>query len=249
VILLQIVATITGFLATAISAAFICTACVLADLLRIPDGPFAPYDPAPRWWSKALLPMSGVRIVVHNRERIVDAAPHVFVANHLSWFDIPAIASILKRGKFVSKAEVFKLPLFGHAMAAVGMIALERQNRKAAFGAYAEATERIREGKSVVVFPEGTRGYEYPLRPFKKGPFVFAIDAAVPVIPVLLHGTREVLGRGAFLVRPGRVDVHLLEPVPVTGMTYEDRDVLASTVRSRIADALSSIYGIDSPPQ
>jgi 1-acyl-sn-glycerol-3-phosphate acyltransferase len=248
-ILLKIVATISAFVGAVIASIIVCPPCIVAALLKVPDTPRAPYDAAPRVWSKILLAFTGVRIVVHGRERIADASPHVIVANHVSWFDIPAVASQLQRGRFVSKAEVFRVPLFGHAMRAVGMIPIERQNRKAAFGAYNEATKRIRDGKSVVVFPEGSRGTEYALRPFKKGPFVFAIDAGVPVIPVLIHGTRGVFAKGAHLMRPGKVDVHFLEPVQVDGMNYDARDRLATEVRSRIADALRSIYGIESPPQ
>jgi 1-acyl-sn-glycerol-3-phosphate acyltransferase len=129
------------------------------------------------------------------------------------------------------------------------MVPIQRQNRKAAFGAYEEAAKRIREGNSVIVFPEGTRGDEYPLRTFKKGPFVLAIDAGAPVVPVLIHGAREVIRRGSMLVHPRTVHVHLLEPVSVDGLDYDDRDVLAEKVRSRIAEALEAEYGIESPPQ
>jgi len=245
----MILATMGAFIGALIATLTVCSACLIAALLKVKDGPYAPYDGAPRWWSKIVLFLSGVRIVVHNGERIADAAPCIIVANHVSWFDIPAVASILERGRFVSKAEVFNVPVFGAAMHAVGMIPIQREKRKAAFGAYSEATKRIRAGKSVVVFPEGSRGDEYPLRPFKKGPFVFAIDAGAPVIPVLIHGTREVMGKGASLVRPGRVDVHLLEPVSAAGLDYEGRDMLATRVRARIADALLTHYGIESPPQ
>jgi 1-acyl-sn-glycerol-3-phosphate acyltransferase len=245
----MVLATVGAFIGALLATLTVCSVCLIAALLKVKDRPYAPYDGAPRWWSKILLLFSGVRVVVHNRERIADAAPCIIVANHVSWFDIPAIASILKRGRFVSKAEVFRVPVFGAAMHAVGMVPIQRENRKAAFGAYSEATKRIQAGKSVVVFPEGSRGYDYPLRPFKKGPFVFAIDAGVPVIPVLIHGTREVMGKGASLVRPGRVDVHLLEPVSVEGLDFEGRDMLAIRVRARIADALFTHYGIESPPQ
>src|SRR5207249_2699146 len=94
-----------------------------------------------------------------------------------SWFDVPALAKILPRYKFVAKAELFKVPIFGRGMRIVGMIEIQRENRKAAFGAYDVAAEKIRSGSSVIVFPEGTRGHAYPLRPFKKGPFVLAIAA------------------------------------------------------------------------
>lgn len=192
--------------------------------------------------------MTGVRVVVHDRQR-ANGDSHIFVANHMSWYDVPALSSFLPRAKFVAKAELFSLPVFGRAMRAVGMVPIERQNRKAAFGAYDEATQRIREGNSVVVFPEGTRGTQYALRPFKKGPFVLAIAAGAPIIPVLVHGTREVISRGSMLVHPGRVDIHLLEPVSVEGYGYDERDRLASEVRGRIAAALAEHYGIASPPQ
>ena len=134
-------------------------------------------------------------------------------------------------------------------MKAAGMIPVERQNRKAAFAAYDDAVQQIHDGNCVVVFPEGTRGYDYPLRPFKKGPFVLAVAAGVPIVPVLIHGTLEVIGKGSMLVHPRAVDVHFLEPVSVEGYDYEHRDALAAVVRGRIAEALFSIYGIESDVQ
>ena len=116
----------------------------------------------------------GVKVRVHGWDNL-QSGPHIFSSNHISWFDVPALAKILPRYKFVAKAELFKVPIFGRGMRAVGMIEIQRDNRKAAFGAYEMAAEKIRGGSSVVVFPEGTRGHAYPLRPFKKGPFVLAI--------------------------------------------------------------------------
>lgn len=248
-IILALLTTLSALIVAPLATLFIGTSCVVAALLKVPDRRGSPYDFLPRWWSKVVLFMTGVRIVVHNPERCADGTPHVFVANHMSWYDVPALSSFLPRAKFVAKAELFRLPIFGPAMRAVGMVPIERQNRKAAFNSYDEAAERIREGNSVVIFPEGTRGEEYPLRPFKKGPFVLAISAGAPIVPVLVHGTREVIARNSLLVRPGRVDVHLLEPVRVDGLGYEDRDSLAVEVRSRIADAMHVLYGIASPPQ
>jgi 1-acyl-sn-glycerol-3-phosphate acyltransferase len=98
------------------------------------------------------------------------------------------------------------------------------------------------------VFAEGTRSPSYALRPFKKGPFVLAISAAAPIVPTVVHGALEVQPKGAIRVRPGRIDLHFLEPVSVAGLTYEDRDQLASTVRERIAVVLRDTYGIESPP-
>jgi len=248
-ILLSILVSLISLVVIPVVTIVISSLCMLAALLRFKDKPGSPYDVLPRLWAKALLVSAGVRVKVYNRERAGDGSPHIFLANHVSWYDIPALGSFLPRAKFVAKAELFKVWMLGGAMRAVGMVPIERQNRKAAFGAYDEASRRIREGNSVIVFPEGSRGYEYPLRPFKKGPFVLAIDAGAPIVPVLIYGTREVATKGKALLRPGRVDVHLLEPVSVEGYGYDDRDALAEKVRSRIADALASHYGIESPPQ
>ncbi len=244
-IIIAILATISLGVAATFATLMVGVICLVTVVFRLPDGPGTPYDFLPRWWSKIVLLMTGVRVVVHNRELLADGKPHIFVANHMSWYDIPALASFLQRAKFVAKAELFSLPIFGPAMRVVGMVPIERQNRKAAFGSYDEAAKRIHEGNSIVVFPEGTRGDQYPLRPFKKGPFVLAIAAGAPIVPVLIHGTREVITRGSMLVRPGRVDVHLLEPVDPTGLDYDDRDKLAAAVHSRISDALFKLYGIE----
>jgi 1-acyl-sn-glycerol-3-phosphate acyltransferase len=155
---------------------------------------------------------------------------------------------VLPRYKFVAKAELFDIPIFGHGARAVGTIPIQRENRKAAFGAYDEAAKRIDGGSSVVVFPEGTRGHDYPLRPFKKGPFVLAAAAQVPVVPTLVYGTIAVQPRDSWRIRAGTVHVHFLEPVPTTGMTYEDRDRLSRLVWHRLADGLERLYGIHSTP-
>lgn len=247
--LTSLLVTIIALIVVPIDTFVIGMSCMIAALLRIEDKHGSAYDVLPRIWAKVMLATTGVRVVVHNREHAAEGEAHIFVANHMSWYDIPALASFLPRAKFVAKAELFKIPVMGGAMRAVGMVPIQRQNRKAAFGAYEEAAKRIREGNSVIVFPEGTRGDEYPLRTFKKGPFVLAIDAGAPVVPVLIYGAREVIRRGSMLVHPRTVHVHLLEPVSVDGLDYDDRDMVAEKVRSRIAEALASGYGIESPPQ
>jgi len=245
-IVLSIIFTLLTIIVTIVATTAMGVPCIIARMAGVKDRAGSIYDHVPRVWSRIMLAGAGVRVVVHNRERAHSGGAHVFVSNHMSWFDIPSLASQLPRYKFVAKAELFKVPVFGPAIRAIGMVPIERQNRKAAFEAYDAAAEKIREGNSVVVFPEGTRGEDYPIRPFKKGPFVLAIASGAPIIPVLLYGTREVLGRGSFLVRPGTVHVHLLEPIEVEGLEYNARQELAETVRARIADALRTHYGIDS---
>jgi len=221
---------------------------VVAAMLGVKDKSDGLFDKAPRWWSSLVLWAAGVKVHVHGFETLNAAEPHIYASNHVSWFDVPALAKILPHYKFVAKAELFKVPVFGHGMRAVGMIEIQRENRKAAFGAYDVAAERIRAGSSVVVFPEGTRGREYALRPFKKGPFVLAIAAGVPIVPIIVHGTIEVMKKGSMWVHPGTIDVHLLEPVSTAGIDYDHREALMQAVRGKMADAMREIYGVEPLP-
>lgn len=220
---------------------------LLAALFGIRDRHGGVYDRATHAWTRILVWAGGVRIVLHGTENLVKE-PRVYASNHVSWFDVFVLASVIPRYKFVAKAELFRIPIFGPGARAVGTIPIHRENRKAAFGAYEEAAGRIRGGDSVIVFPEGTRGTTYALRPFKKGPFVLAIAAQVPVVPVLVHGTIAVQSRESWVVRGGTVHVHFLEPIPTAGMDYEDRDRLSRAVWARTSGALHELYGIGSPP-
>ena len=240
--------TILLFATAAVATFFLGLTVIIAALLRVKDKPRGVYDKVPRWWSSAVLWAVGVKVRVHGLENASGGEPHIFASNHVSWFDVPALAKILPRYKFVAKAELFKVPIFGGGMRAAGMIELQRDNRKAAFGAYDVAAERIRAGNSVVVFPEGTRGHAYPLRPFKKGPFVLAIAAGVPIVPIIVHGTIEIMPKGSLWAHPGTIDIHLLEPVRTSEVDYDHREALMQTVRTRMADAMRELYGVEALP-
>jgi 1-acyl-sn-glycerol-3-phosphate acyltransferase len=242
VVLRTIFAATVGIVATTIGG----VSAMIAGLFGVEDREGGIFDHTPRVWSRIILWAGGIKTYVHNAERMAGGEPRIYMSNHLSWFDIPALASVLPRYKFVAKAELFKVPIFGPAIRAIGMVPIDRQAGKAAFAAYEVAAARIRAGNSVVVFPEGSRGNDYAIRPFKKGPFVLAIAAGVPIVPVLLYGTHDVFAKGTMLVRSGPLHIHLLEPVPTAGLDLSARDELAQTVRSRLVDALASHYGIQS---
>lgn len=238
--------TILAYLAAAIFTPLISSLVIIAGLLGLRNRPGSVFDWAPRVWSRILLAASGVRVVIHGDEHRL-GAQHVFVGNHVSRFDVFAMAAHLRWFKFVAKAELFRIPLFGPAMRHAGMIAIDRRNQKSAHGSIQAAAARIHEGASVILFPEGTRGRTYALRPFKKGAFVLAIEAQAPVVPVAIHGTIEIQAKGMIRVRPGRIHVHFLPPIPTAGMTYDDRDALARAAYARIAECLESEYGVKSP--
>lgn len=217
---------------------------LVAQLLGVKQGPDSIYEKCPRWWAWWLLRAAGVHVVLHGDDGLAKGAPRVYIANHVSWFDIPSLIEVLPHYGFVAKRELEKIPIFGAAARGVGVIYIDRENRKAAFGAYEEAAKNIARGNPVLVYPEGTRGATYALRPFKKGPFVLAIASQAPIVPVVIHGTIEVNPRDEFRASPGTVHVHLLAPIPTDGLTYADREVLADTVRERMAACLSTIYGV-----
>ena len=217
---------------------------LIAGLLRIPDGPHSVYQWTMRTWARGVCRAAGVRIVLHDPERIRRDGPAVYVANHVSWFDIFALAAVLPRYTFVAKSELARIPLFGPAARAAGIVFIERANRRAAFDSYKEAATMVRGGKSVVVCPEGTRGRDYHLRPFKKGPFVFAISSGAPIVPTVVYGTIRVQPKGTFRVRSGTVHLHFLESVPTEGVGYEQRAALMETVWRRMADFLRDEYDV-----
>jgi 1-acyl-sn-glycerol-3-phosphate acyltransferase len=220
------------------------TTVLVAQLLGVKQGPDSIYEKCPRWWAWWLLRAAGVKVVLHGDDGLVQGSPRVYIANHVSWFDIPAMIQVLPHYGFVAKRELEKIPIFGAAARGVGVIYIDRENRKAAFGAYEEAAKKIQQGNPVLVYPEGTRGSTYALRPFKKGPFVLAIASQAPIVPVVIHGTIEVNPRDEFRASPGTVHVHLLEPIPTEGLTYSDRELLADRVRARMAECLAATYGV-----
>ena len=221
--------------------------CILAALLRFRDRPGSPFDWAPRYWGRLQLWLGGVRVVEHGVEHKAGAR-HIFVANHLGNFDIFALASVLPWMKFVAKAELFRIPIMGPAMVRAGMIPVERANRAQSFQAYRAAQARIDAGASVAVYPEGTRGSAYALRPFKKGPFVLAIQAQAPIVPVYIHGVLEIQRKREFRVRPGTIHVHYLPAIPTQGLTYDDRTALARQTYEAMAACAAAAYGVVSPP-
>ena len=217
---------------------------IVAAAFGVKEKPGSIYQKCMLAWCRATLRMTGVKLVVHNPERVSPTEGQVYIANHVSWYDIFALASVVPRYTWIAKAELTRIPFFGPAARAVGIVFIDRDNLKRAFEAYKHAALEVKRGRSVVICPEGTRGRDYHLRPFKKGPFVLAIQSEALIVPTLLYGTREIMPKGSFIVRPGTVHVHFLEPVPTKGYSYEDRTRLMEIVWGRMADEMRRLYGI-----
>jgi len=238
--------TLLSFIMVWVATVPMATIAVLGRLFSRREGENAVAQWCMRTWARSLCAAAGARVVVHNPEHMLRDRGAVYASNHVSWYDVFAIAAVLPRYTFIAKSELRKIPIFGAGAEAAGVVFLARENRKSAFESYQGAAAEVVRGQSVVVFPEGTRGYEYALRPFKKGPFVLAIAAKAPVVPVLVYGAREVMGKGSFHVRSGTVHVHFLEPVETEGFDYDRRHELMRTVWNRIAACLHEEYGVSS---
>jgi 1-acyl-sn-glycerol-3-phosphate acyltransferase len=168
-------------------------------------------------------------------EHLPTGRPVVIASNHQSWFDIFLLAAVLPISvRFVAKKELSRVPLLGRAMRQAGHIYIDRQDRRAAFEAYEEASRVIRSGLSAVVFPEGTRSRTGELLPFKKGPFVLAIAAQVPIVPAYCAGTFTLLPKGSFRLRPHPVALLFGRPIDTAGMEYDDRERLMQLTREAI---------------
>lgn len=207
---------------------------IIAGVLGIPNRPGGVYDHCTSDWSRALLRAAGAPVRVSGADRLPKGGL-VYASNHQSWFDIFALAvTVPGQMRFVSKIELSKVPVLGRAMRSAGHIFLNRQIRGQAFEAYEEASKEIRAGLSAVVFPEGTRSRTGELQPFKKGPFVLAIAAQVPLVPVYCAGTYTLLPKGTIRLNPHPVAVMFGEPIPTVGMTYEDRERLMDACRVQV---------------
>jgi len=192
-----------------------------------------------RLWSRVILGVPGVKLDIKMRVPLDPGRPYIFMPNHASMVDIWAVlVAIPASFRFMAKKQLSRIPLFGWAMSAGRFIFIDRQNGLAARRSMDEAARRIRAGQSVVIFPEGTRTRDGRLLPFKKGGFHLALNSGAAIVPVAIRGSRDVMPRGAALIRAGSVSVEVGEPIPTEGLVHGDRDALIAKVRGRVAEML-----------
>ena len=184
------------------------------------------------------LALAGIRYRVAGREHVPDTAV-VFCSNHESNVDPPVLFEALHPQLHVLyKAELHNFPLMGTVLDVGGFVAVDRRDREKALASIAEGTRSLQAGNSFLIFPEGTRSRSGELLPFKKGGFIMAIEAQVPIVPVAVRGGRDAMRKGSAFIRPVHVSVRIGTPIPTAGLTVDDRDDLIKRVRDEVQKLL-----------
>jgi 1-acyl-sn-glycerol-3-phosphate acyltransferase len=188
-----------------------------------------------RLWARLVLLGGFVRLRAEGLDNVPRGEPVVFMANHESWLDIPALlAAVPVQVRFLAKKVLFAIPFFGWAIRAMGFIPVDRKNRSTAVRSFDEAAERIRRGRSVLLFPEETRTRDGALLPFQRGGFLIALKAGIPIVPVGLEGPRRCLPKFSYLLRPGTIRVRFGSPIPTAALGVTGKGELMATIRREI---------------
>lgn len=193
-----------------------------------------------RLWSRAGLWLAGVKVEVIGAEKVPRDTPVIFMSNHQGNFDILALfMAIPQRFSWLAKEELFRVPVFGHSMARAGYIPLDRGgDGRRALKSVEAAAAAVRGGRSVVIFPEGTRTFDGSLLPFKKGGFLLAGKAGVPIVPLTINGSMRVNPKNRLELYPGTITIRFADSIPTAGVAGKERDRLMEEVRQAIAAGL-----------
>lgn len=195
----------------------------------------------PRLWGKIICRGVGVSVRIDGLEKLDPQQPYIFAANHQSQFDIFALHGyFLHDFRWIAKMELFRVPIFGKAMRLAGYIPLNRASGREALQSLEEAAARIAAGTSVVIFPEGTRSPDGRLLPFKSGGMILAIKAKVPVVPMAISGTRQVLPKGRLLAVGGKVRILVGEPIDTRSYRLKQKGELAERLQQEVAALLTA---------
>lgn len=197
-----------------------------------------------RFWARSILWISFVKVHIKGLSHIEKDQPYIYMANHQSNFDIPVLLGALGvQFRWLAKAELFKIPIFGRSMRGAGYISIDRTNRESAFRSLRQAAETIRNGASVMIFPEGTRSENGKIIPFKKGGFVLAIEAGVPIVPMIIRGTRRIMPKYRLMVHARPVELDIMKPVETRGHSMETRNQLVREIREMMVQKRSGAKG------
>ncbi len=200
-----------------------------------------------KWiWSRPMLWLCGIKVEVRGESHLANAKGCLYLFNHTSFLDIPIIFGALHHTpRFGAKIELFKIPFFGMAMKRVGMLQIARNQREKVLKIYQEAESRVNSGECFALAPEGTRQQTRELGRFKTGPFIFAINAQVPIVPLVIAGALDLQPKGQPFVNPPtwntRIVMEVGDPVPTKGLTQEDLPRLQAEIRAQMVKSYAAL--------
>ena len=213
---------------------------LLASILAIIQGGILRSAPEqlqwiPMYWGRILAAVNGVKVEVKGLENVEPGKPYIFAANHQSQFDIFTLQGFLGRDfRWMAKKELFGIPLFGWGMRLAGYIPVDRSGGRKAMKSLDEAAQRIADGTSVIIFPEGTRSRDGEVHPFKAGGMILAIKSKVPLVPVAICGTFHVQPKSKLLARPGRVVIRIGKPIATEIYSTKQKQELADRLHAEV---------------
>jgi 1-acyl-sn-glycerol-3-phosphate acyltransferase len=188
-----------------------------------------------RLWGKVALWANRVRVSVEGIDDLKREGPYIFMSNHQGSYDIFALLGHLPfQFKWLAKKELFSIPFFGWTMAAAGYIRIDREGNRETVEAMNKAAEKIRNGISVVIFPEGSRSPNGTIQPFKKGGFTLAIKSKVPIVPMAISGSRDIMPKERLTASSGKIRMRIDHPIETAHFSMKDRNGLMESVRERI---------------
>lgn len=192
-----------------------------------------------RLWAKAILWITGTKVKVIGGEKL-KGGPWLLMSNHLSAYDIFVLLAYLSHPfRWVAKERIFKIPFLGWAMRCAGYISVDRRNPKKAVRSMEAMKELLRDGFSILIFPEGTRSPDGNLGPFLTGGFNIAIRLGIPIVPISIVGTYEIMPRHTLKVlKSGEVTIKIGEPISTEGLTPQDKRRLAELVWEAISKGM-----------
>lgn len=194
-----------------------------------------------RLWGKIQLRTTGSRVTMQGLEHLDSRKSYIVVSNHQSFFDIFSLLGHLPlQFRWIAKAELFRIPLLGWAMARTGYIPIERDSPKKAYRSMLQAAEKVREGVSILIFPEGTRSPDGLLQPFKKGVFLLALKSQAPILPVAIRGTRNIMRKNDWRAYPGHVEIRIFPPIETAGFSTDKEAELSEQVRNTLQQHLTA---------
>lgn len=198
-------------------------------------------------WARSLVWAAGVKLHTENMERIDPAKRYILVANHYSYLDIPCIFTAVPQPiRFMAKISLFKIPVFGWALARAGFIPIDRKNRRSAVKSFELAAERIRKGNTIVIFPEEGRTRHREMREFQRGAFLLAIKSGRTIVPVAIDSTYDIWPAGRWGITPGKVMIRVGTPIETEHCTVRDKERLLTEAHAQIQEML--FPGAASPP-